>query len=80
MTILPPSPPQRWLTRLAHYRSISNVYVYIHIDREQLTHEARMPRKPRLLLSLEAIGARQPRKAVLTRGNLTCESRGARDE
>ena len=80
LPILPPVLPRPWLRRLPFSRAKSNMNVYLHIDRELLTHEARTPLDLSLLLGSEAFSARQPGRAVLTRGDLTQERRGGFDE
>ena len=80
MPILPPFLPLPWLRGLFYYRAKSNMNVYIHIDRELLTHEARTPLDLSLLLGSEAFSARQPGRAFLTHGDLTHERHGGFDE
>lgn len=80
MTILPRFLPFVPCHQVRNYRFTPTSYVYIHIDREQLMHEARMPSDPSLLLGSDAFSARQPGRAVLTCGDLTHESDGGRDE
>ena len=80
MTILAPVLPQPCLKGLPSSRAKSNMNVYIHIDRELLTHEARTPLDLSLLLASEAFSARQPGRAVLTCGDLTHERHGGFDE
>ena len=80
MTILPRFLPSVHCYLVRKYRFTSISYVYLHIDREQLTHEARMPSDLSLLLASDAFSARQPARAVLTRGDLTHERHGGFDE
>jgi hypothetical protein len=69
--ILPRFLPPVHCYLLWKYRFTPTSYVYIHIDREQLTHEARMPSDLSLLQGSDAFSARQPGRAVLTCGDLT---------
>ncbi len=80
MTILPRFLPsvQGYLARGERSKSIS--YVYIHIDREQLTHEARISKQPSYLLGFELNRVRHPFGALLTHEILTHEKGGSRHE
>ncbi len=80
MTILPRFLPSVHCHHVRNYHFTPASYVYIHIDREQLTYEARTPSDLSLLLGSDVFSALQPGRAALTRGDLTHESDGGRDE
>ena len=80
MTILPRFLPSVLCHHVRNYRFIPTSYVYIHIDREQLTREARTPSDLSFLQGSDVFSALQPGRAALTRGNLTHDSEGSLDE
>ena len=76
ITILPRFLPYVHGPLVRRERFTSIPYVYLHIDREQLTHEAQTVGEPSDLLGFESIRVRHAPVVFLTHGFLTHENGG----